>query len=184
MLLQAMYHSTFGGPNGTASDDPPSSPEDTKNWTQIASDASSQPMSETASQAKDTLSTQAAAAGAAVAGMAAAGASAIAAAPTKAKEVVAGSSSATPTSDASDLQKQLNEALEEIKRLKEQLKSSQANGDAGLRQRNVTFKEEPSAALQQSIKEAQVEGVAMPKVLLICLLVFLFTWFVTINNTV
>lgn len=140
---------------------------------QIASDARSQPAAETATQAKDNISASTAAAGGAVAGAAGAGAAALAAAPSKAKEAVSGGT-ATSTSDASELQKQLDAARAEIEKLKLQLKKAGAEG--GSSSRSVAFKEEPSAALSQSIKEAQVEGVAFNKVVMISALVFVFTW--------
>lgn len=150
---------------------------------QIASDARSQPAGETAHQAKDSISASTAAAGAAVAGAAgAAGAGAMAA-----KDKVTGGSQqqqqqeAPQQSDSTseDLQKKLNEAKAEIEKLKAQLKES-SNGAASRpgqgQQRSVAFQDEPSAALSQSIKEAQVDGVAFNHVIMISIAVFIFTW--------
>lgn len=68
----------------------------------------------------------------------------------------------------------LNEARAEIERLRVQLKKT--GTDSSGSQKSVAFKEEPSAALSHSIKEAQVEGVALDKVVMISAIVFVVTW--------
>lgn len=157
-----------------------------KPLSQVASDARSQPASETAAQAKDSVSATTIAAGSAAAGAAGVAGAALAAAPSKAKEAVSGTSNSAATAtdgSSTELQKQLDAAKAEIERLKLQLKKAgvDAGSSGDSRTRSVAFKDEPSAALSQSIKEAQVEGVAFEKVVMISALVFIFTWCVQLD---
>lgn len=87
------------------------------------------------------------------------------------------SGSAAPTGDASALQRQLDEARAEIKRLKEIINSKEGEG---LRQRNVGSSSQASTGSSPGAATATIsqDGIPLPMVGALCAGVFVFTWYV------
>lgn len=91
------------------------------------------------------------------------------------------SGSSASTGDSSGLQKQLDEARAEIKRLKEIIASKEGEG---LRQRNVGSSSQASSTSAPGAATATVsqDGIPLPMVGALCAGVFVFTWYALLRK--